>query len=345
MEIKLLTILIPTYNMQDYLNRCLDSLVVSPELMEQLEVLVVNDGSKDNSSVIAHEYEVKYPETFRVIDKENGNYGSCVNRGLAEAQGKYIKVLDADDWFDTGEFEKLMEKLTAIEVDMVLTPFRSVDVTGKVNGVNAQNLPIGEIIDFNTIDKTLIYRYSMHMVTYQTALLRDIGYKQTEGISYTDTEWTHCPQYAVNKFVYYPFVVYQYLVGREGQTMDPTVLSLNIWKYETIIHSLVDNRERYDIGKCALAEELNIQQIIFLASNIYRMFLVLVKPSSSDMAHLKELDGYLREACPTAYNATEKLPLKKSLPFHYVAFWRRTGKRLSIDVFRELYRKVKYYHH
>lgn len=342
---KLLTIVVPTYNMQDYLNRCLDSLVVSSELMQQLEVLVVNDGSKDNSSVIAHEYEVKYPETFRVIDKENGNYGSCVNRGLAEAQGKYIKVLDADDWFDTGEFEKLMEKLTAIEVDMVLTPFRSVDVTGKVNGVNAQNLPIGEIIDFNTIDKTSIYRYSMHMVTYRTALLRDIGYKQTEGISYTDTEWTHCPQYAVNKFVYYPFVVYQYLVGREGQTMDPTVLSLNIWKYEIIIHSLVDNRERYDIGKCALAEELNIQQIIFLASNIYRMFLVLVKPSSSDMAHLKELDGYLREACPTAYNATEKLPLKKSLPFHYVAFWRRTGKRLSIDVFRELYRKVKYYHH
>ena len=85
-----------TYNMQDYLNRCLDSLVIEPSLMEQLEVLVVNDGSKDSSSAIAHEYEAKFPCTFRVIDKENGNYGSCVNRGLAEAQGKYIKVLDAD---------------------------------------------------------------------------------------------------------------------------------------------------------------------------------------------------------------------------------------------------------
>ena len=107
--IKLLTIVIPTYNMEAYLNRCLDSLLVSDEQMQLLEVLVINDGSKDNSSAIAHEYEAKYPNTFRVIDKENGNYGSCVNRGLKEASGKYIKVLDADDWFDTTEFEKYLK--------------------------------------------------------------------------------------------------------------------------------------------------------------------------------------------------------------------------------------------
>ena len=83
---KLLTIVIPTYNMQDYLHRCLDSLVLyDGTLMEQLEVLVINDGSKDNSSAIAHEYEAKSPNTFLVIDKENGNYGSCINRGLKEA--------------------------------------------------------------------------------------------------------------------------------------------------------------------------------------------------------------------------------------------------------------------
>ena len=76
---KLLSIIIPTYNMQKYLRHCLDSLLVSDEMMDQLEVLVINDGSKDNSSKIAHEYETKYPNTFRVVDKENGNYGSCVN--------------------------------------------------------------------------------------------------------------------------------------------------------------------------------------------------------------------------------------------------------------------------
>ena len=95
---KILTVIIPTYNMEELLPRCLDSfLIKDKKLMQQVEVLVVNDGSKDNSSSIAHRYEKLYPHTFRVIDKENGNYGSCVNRGLQEATGKYVKVLDADD--------------------------------------------------------------------------------------------------------------------------------------------------------------------------------------------------------------------------------------------------------
>ena len=129
---KILTIVIPTYNMQNYLRRCLDSLIVSPELMGFLEVLVVNDGSKDNSSAIAHEYQEKHPDTFRVIDKENGNYGSCVNRGLAEAQGKYIKVLDADDWFDTKNFEAFMQFLENNDTDLVISDFDQVDESGKL---------------------------------------------------------------------------------------------------------------------------------------------------------------------------------------------------------------------
>lgn len=87
---KILSIVIPTYNMEDLLSKCLSSLIVKNHL-DMLEVLVVNDGSKDLSSEIAHQFEKENPDTFRVIDKENGNYGSCVNRGLKEAKGKYIK--------------------------------------------------------------------------------------------------------------------------------------------------------------------------------------------------------------------------------------------------------------
>ena len=103
---KLLTIVIPSYNMEKYLSRCCQSLIVAPEFMEKLEVLVINDGSKDKTSEIGHSFESKYPETFRCIDKENGNYGSCVNRGLKEAKGTYIKILDADDTFETENFAK-----------------------------------------------------------------------------------------------------------------------------------------------------------------------------------------------------------------------------------------------
>ena len=88
---KTLSIIVPSYNMEAYLPKCLGSLVVAPELMETLEVLVVNDGSKDRTSEGAPGFEAKYPGMFRVIDKANGNYGSCINRGLAEATGFYVK--------------------------------------------------------------------------------------------------------------------------------------------------------------------------------------------------------------------------------------------------------------
>lgn len=106
---KLLTLIIPTYNMEKLLDRCLSSLVVKDNsLFQQVEVLVVIDGSKDRSSEIAHRYQERYPTVFRVIDKENGNYGSCVNRGLKEATGKYIKILDADDYFNTEAFTQYL---------------------------------------------------------------------------------------------------------------------------------------------------------------------------------------------------------------------------------------------
>ena len=94
---KILTIIIPSYNMEKYLPKCLGSLIVAPELMERIEVIVVNDGSTDRTSEIAHEFAANYPQTFKVIDKSNGHYGSCINTALPIAVGTYIKILDADD--------------------------------------------------------------------------------------------------------------------------------------------------------------------------------------------------------------------------------------------------------
>ena len=90
---KILSIIVPSYNMEAFLDRSLSSLIVGTPLMERLEVLVVNDGSKDRTSEIAHGYESRIPGTFRVIDKANGHYGSCVNAALAVAEGTYVKVL------------------------------------------------------------------------------------------------------------------------------------------------------------------------------------------------------------------------------------------------------------
>lgn len=101
---KQISIIIPTYNMEKYIGQCLDSLLI-PEF-DEVEILVVNDGYKDRSSEIAHSYANRYPDSIRVIDKSNGNYGSCINAALPVATGRYVKILDADDSFDTAEISK-----------------------------------------------------------------------------------------------------------------------------------------------------------------------------------------------------------------------------------------------
>ena len=94
---KLLTVVVPVYKVERYINKCLDSLILPDEQMDLVEVIVVNDGTPDQSAVMAKEYERRFPNSFRVIDKENGGHGSAWNRGVAEATGKYLRFLDSDD--------------------------------------------------------------------------------------------------------------------------------------------------------------------------------------------------------------------------------------------------------
>ena len=117
---KLLTIVVPVYNTEKYLSKCLDSLIVR-KYMEHLEILVVIDGSPDNSAKIAREYEIKFPNTFTVVEKENGGHGSAINKGLELATGKYFRVLDSDDWFDEANFETFINRLSSATEDVVMT--------------------------------------------------------------------------------------------------------------------------------------------------------------------------------------------------------------------------------
>lgn len=339
---KLLTIVIPTYNMQDYLHRCLDSLVLNDEqLMSQLEVLVVNDGSKDNSSAIAHEYENKYPATFRVIDKENGNYGSCVNRGLKEASGKYIKVLDADDWFDSRNFERYLSILASINADFILTDFSIVDADSMLASLAYHpNLQKNKIYTFENCTLDEVGVYMMHAVTYRTELLRSINYVQTTGISYTDTEWAYNPLYAVKSMMYFDYNIYQYLVGREGQTMDPKVMMRTINHHEIIARSLIENEEKHPSK--GFAHVTMQRQIEYLLIKVYRTRLALQEENSFNQKEMAAFDAYIKEHRPDLYRKMGMLPLKKGMPIPYVLYWRIFGHRFPVDGIRNLYRRIRY---
>lgn len=216
---KILSIIIPTYNMEKYLRFCLDSLLIKDNF-DRLEVLVINDGSKDSSSVIAHEYETRFPNVFKVIDKENGNYGSCINKGLAIATGKYVKVLDADDSFDTKNFDDFVSYLLSVDADLVLSDFVIVDENREITSSKIYGFK--ESVPYVMDDICLAPSFrnmQMHAVTYRLKNLIEMGYRQTEGISYTDQQWIFTPMSRVKCVYCYNKPVYRYLVGREGQTM------------------------------------------------------------------------------------------------------------------------------
>ena len=109
---KLLTFTIPCYNSQDYMRHCIESILPGGE---DVEILIVDDGSKDDTSKIAHEYEEKYPTIVRAVDKENGGHGDAVNAGLDHAEGKYFKVVDSDDWVDEEALYKILDVLKKFE--------------------------------------------------------------------------------------------------------------------------------------------------------------------------------------------------------------------------------------
>lgn len=324
---KLLTIVVPTYNMQDYLRRCLDSLIVPEEQMKQIEVLVINDGSKDNSSAIAHEYQDKYPDTFRVIDKENGNYGSCINVGVKEATGKYFKILDSDDWYDTKQISLFFGKLKDIDTDAVFTNFTIVSGDNK-RIYSSKNVDFCKAYSFDAFSFKASGNqeiFCMHSLCFKLSLLRDIKLELQQGISYTDNEFCYYPLVKATDFVFIDNNLYQYNVSRDGQTISKEQLKKNFRHFFLIGDRMVKNYLQtshitIDRKETLFVFILNILQLMYYSG------LVLDKNISNDnLEDLKKLDALVGK--DGDLNAAVL-----NFKFHRVPFvwiWRKFHFRLS----------------
>lgn len=228
---KTLSIIIPSYNMEAYLPQCLDSLLGPDVPVELLDIIVVNDGSRDRTSEIAHSYADRYPESIRVIDKANGNYGSCINAALPTARGRYVKILDADDSFSPDTFPAYVRFLTTATANLVLNAYATVAPEGKTIATTKFNIAVGHISTPEEFADALEspFQLAMHAVAYRTELIKNFDYRQTEGVSYSDTEWVVVPLLRVTSVEYFnKGVIYRYLVGRNGQTTDNKAFQRNV---------------------------------------------------------------------------------------------------------------------
>lgn len=324
---KILSIIIPTYNMEKYLNKCLDSLII--DNMEYLEILVINDGSKDKSLSIAKSYEKKYPNTFKVIDKENGNYGSCINRGLKEATGKYVKILDADDCYDNYAFKRYIEMLIEEEADLIINDVRIVDNNNNKTGSISFNLnPNKPSTLQDLINNSDFKSICMHSVAYKRNILIGIHYKQTEKISYTDQEWIFLPMSYIKTIKYVKGELYCYLIGREGQTMEISNFKKNIDQLENVVFSLVENYEN-NINDCDEYGKKYLQYRVL--NEIYLVFYTYIYYKMSDIK-LKIFDKEIDKRSKEIFKLSESLKLNRY--FHFIQFTRKVNYKINHPIIR-----------
>ena len=304
--------------MEEYLHQCLNSLIIDDSyLFEKTEILIVNDGSNDGSLAIARDYENRYPKVFRVIDKSNGNYGSCVNRGLYEATGKYVKVLDADDAFYHESYVEYISHLIESDADMVLTDYNRVDPDYKVIAEFRYNLPNYQLL---TLDKVDANRgLEMHGVTFRTSILKEHDYRQTEKISYTDAEWSTIPLMYVESVQYFPICLYRYLIGREGQTVNPEVRVKSLWMMR-IVFDRLEKFYRSNIQQLGPSQPLIYQRLVNMAVYIYRISLQSREKGS--LGIIKDFDNHLKQESNDLYSELDRVKLDKFLPVRFISDWR-----------------------
>lgn len=317
---KILSIIIPTYNMEKLLRHTLDTLVVSKERLEKLEVLVINDGSKDSSLSIAREYESLYPNAFKAIDKPNGNYGSCINRGMQEASGKYVKVLDADDCFNTNTLESFIDYLSENDADLVLTDFVVVDENDKIDDELTYDLPVGRVFKLSDISPIMSNWIFHQVITYKTEIVRSMGYKQTEGVSYTDDEWALEPMMKVNTVLYYPHVLYRYLRGREGQTCDEKVIRRTLQQRVVVAKSMLEFYKSHVAGFSPVANYYVTEKLTIRIGMVYNHFLTR-SYSKDGMPAIIDFDRYLKENNPDIYARLDEYT--NSYGMRYIQQWRK----------------------
>lgn len=223
---KLITFAVPCYNSSAYMRKCIDSLLV---VGKEAEILIIDDGSSDDTYKIAEYYEKKYPSIVKAIHKENGGHGSGVNLGLLKASGVYYKVVDSDDWLDKESLPLVIKKLKTFKkpIDMMICNYvyeYTKDGTKKEISYK-KKLPEKKIFSWEEVKNFKVYEYLlMHSVIYNRNLLLNMNLELPHHMSYVDNLFVFEPLIHVKRMYYFNVPLYRYFIGREDQTVNETVM-------------------------------------------------------------------------------------------------------------------------
>ena len=342
---KLLSLVIPVYNVEKYINKCLSSLLVSEHLLELLDVVIINDDTPDNSAIMAKEYEEKYPNVFRVIDQENRGHGGAWNHGTELAKGKYLFYLDSDDWFDTKEFEKLLMYLQNCDTDMV--------VLDKINyyaendsyvTIEHQSMVSEKIYSTDTFDwigcgegASITYA---HNTIYRTVIMQKYMPLFCEKVMYDDVSLQLIPIVIAKDFVYVKYNVYRYYIGRPGQSFDPKVRAAKASEHVGKVLKFVMNwNKKYrDVAPSGTTRRAWADDL-YSSFGYHHYYEVAEFPSEIAKPRLQEWDEFIRQEFPDI-KTSKVMKMYRTLPFPIFYIWFKIF-HLVKRVSRLIIRKIK----
>lgn len=329
---KLLSITVPCYNSADYMEHCVNSLLVGGD---EVEIIIVDDGStKDKTAEIADEYAAKYPEIVKVVHQENGGHGEAVNTGLRHATGLYFKVVDSDDWVDKESYMKVLDTLRQLTggtktLDMLICNYVYEKEGQKHKKVMRYDsvLPVGRLFTWDEAGKFRKGQYIlMHSVIYRTKLLRECGLHLPKHTFYVDNLFVYVPLPYVMNMYYLDVDLYRYYIGREDQSVNEKVMISRIDQQIKVNKLMVESTNLWKIQNKNLRKYMfNYLEIITVISTI----MLIRSGTQENLDKKKELWSYLKE-----YDLMLFHKLRRGIMGRTMNLPGRGGRRISVAAYK-----------
>ena len=330
---KLLTFTVPCYNSEAYMEKCIRSLLTGGE---DVEIIIVDDGSRDGTAAIADRFAAEYPTIIKAVHQENGGHGEAVNAGLRNATGLYFKVVDSDDWVNQEAYEKVLSTLKRLlheqqVIDMMICNY----VYEKQGALRKKVMryktafPREEVFGWNNVKFLHKGQYIlMHSVIYRTKMLYDCGLELPKHTFYVDNIFVFDPLPYVKQMYYLYVNFYRYFIGREDQSVNEQVMIGRIDQQIRVTKILIDKMVSYmsrPMNAKLKKYMINYVDIMMTVSSV----LLLKSVTPENLEKKKELWEYLRKASPKLYRKIKLGILGRTMNLPG-----RSGRKISVAAYK-----------
>lgn len=328
---KILTVAVPCYNSEAYMEKCINSLLKGGD---EVEILIIDDGSKDRTAEIADAYAAKYPEIIKAVHQENGGHGEAVNAGIRNATGLYFKVVDSDDWVDEESYKKILSTLDFLirsqdKIDMFISNFVYEKQGARHKKVMSYRsfFPVEEVFGWNQVKHLRKGKYIlMHSVIYRTKLLLDCGLELPKHTFYVDNLFVYQPLPYVKKMYYLDVNFYRYFIGRDDQSVNEKVMIGRIDQQLRVNKLMIDAYDLYKISNRKLRKYMMYYLDILMAVST---IMLIRSGEPENLVKKEELWQYLKKKDMRLY-----LAIRNGVTGAAMNLPGRGGRQVSVALYK-----------